>query len=73
MVFLLNYMRLKSKDIYRLLKNFRSDPAVESCYAFGEYLHLTLKDSNMTRTILDRLATQYQAEDFEAQLITADN
>ena len=34
---------VKSKDIYRLLKDFRSDPAVESCYAFGEYLHLTLK------------------------------
>ncbi len=28
---------VKSKDIYRLLKDFRSDPAVETCYAFGEY------------------------------------
>src|SRR6186713_932822 len=34
----------KAKDIYRLLKNFRSDKAIDSCYAFGEYLHLTLKN-----------------------------
>jgi len=61
---------VKSKDIYRLLKNFRSDPAVESCYAFGEYLHLTLKDDHNGNEILDRLATQYQVENFEAQLIT---
>ena len=62
---------IKSKDIYRLLKNFRSDPAVESCYAFGEYLHLTLKDFHNGNEILDRLATHYQTENFKAQLITA--
>ena len=60
---------VKSKDIYCLLKNFRSDPAVESCYAFGEYLHLTLKNDD-GKEILNRLATHYQVENFEAQLIT---
>src|SRR6186713_3356556 len=34
----------KAKDLYRLLKDFRSDKAIDSCYAFGEYLHLTLKN-----------------------------
>src|SRR6187431_440539 len=58
---------VKSKDIYRLLKNFRSDPAVESCYAFGEYLHLTLKNNHKGSEMLKQLATHYQAKDFKAQ------
>src|SRR6187551_1672037 len=60
----------RSKDMYRLLKDFRSDPAVESCYAFGEHLHLTLTDEHNSNKILEKLATQYKAEDFEAQLIS---
>jgi drug efflux transport system ATP-binding protein len=61
---------VKSKDIYRLLKNFRSDAAVESCYAFGEYLHLTLKDDHDGGETLERLAAQYKAEDFEVHKIS---
>jgi ABC-2 type transport system ATP-binding protein len=59
---------VKSKDMYRLLKDFRSDPAVETCYAFGEYLHLTLKD-HKGNGIPEKLAVQHQAEDFEARII----
>src|SRR6188768_801256 len=51
---------VKSKDIYRLLKDFRSDPVIASCYAFGEYLHLTLNDDRNGNKVLDNLATQYQ-------------
>lgn len=36
----------KSKEIYRLLLDYRSNDAIESCYAFGEYLHLTLRDNS---------------------------
>jgi ABC-2 type transport system ATP-binding protein len=61
---------VKSKDIYRLLKDFRSDAAVESCYAFGEWLHLTLRDNHDGQKILTRLALKYNADDFEVQLIT---
>ena len=61
---------IKSKDIYHLLTNFRLDPAVESCYAFGEYLHLTLRDEHDGKKILDSLATHYRIENFEAQPIT---
>ncbi len=60
---------VKSKDMYRLLKDFRSDPAVETCYAFGEWLHLTFRDDKNGNAIPDRLATQYHAEDFEARII----
>ncbi len=44
---------VKSKDIYRLLKDLRSNPAVETCYAFGEFLHLTLKDDHHGIKTLD--------------------
>jgi len=60
---------VKSKDIYRLLKDFRSNPAVESCFAFGEYLHMTLRDDHDGLKILEELATQYHAEEFKAQII----
>ncbi|SHL44251.1 ABC-type multidrug transport system, ATPase component [Chitinophaga jiangningensis] len=33
----------KSANIYGLLKDMRDNAAVESCFAFGEYLHLTMK------------------------------
>ncbi|MFC6101976.1 ABC transporter ATP-binding protein [Olivibacter domesticus] len=32
----------RSREIYRLLLDYRSDEAIESSYAFGEYLHITL-------------------------------
>jgi ABC-2 type transport system ATP-binding protein len=61
---------VKSKDIYRLLKDFRSDPAVESCYAFGEWLHLTLAADHNGNKTPESLAARYQAEEFEARQIT---
>ena len=60
---------VKAKDIYRLLKDFRSDPAVETCYAFGEWLHLTLKEDHSENNIPESMAVWYQAEEFESKLI----
>ncbi|MFT3903665.1 MAG: ABC transporter ATP-binding protein [Niabella sp.] len=34
---------VKSDNIYNLLQDLRSDEEVESCYTFGEYLHLTVE------------------------------
>lgn len=34
---------VRSADIYRLLNDLRESDVAESCYAFGEYLHVTLK------------------------------
>ncbi|HEX3768416.1 MAG TPA: hypothetical protein VHT72_08565, partial [Puia sp.] len=62
---------VKSNNIYQLLKDFRSDPAVESCYPFGEYLHLTLKDSYAGEPFIHELAKKYQAGEFEAKRIQA--
>ena len=62
---------IRSKNIYKLLREFRTDPAVETCYAFGEYLHVTLKDHHNGDEFLKELAHKYQAEGFEAKRITA--
>jgi len=59
----------KAKDIYRLLKDFRADPAVDSCYAFGEYLHITLKDDKNSDIVFKGLETKYQPQDFEVKQI----
>jgi ABC-type multidrug transport system ATPase subunit len=61
---------VRSKDLYRLLKDFRSDPGVESCYAFGEWLHLTLGDDQNGMQTLEGMATKYNAEGFEARPVT---
>ena len=34
----------KSDDIYRLLKDFRSHPETDRSFAFGEYIHISLKN-----------------------------
>lgn len=36
----------KSDNIYRLLNDFRENEQVDSCYAFGEFLHITLKQQD---------------------------
>ena len=60
----------KANNIYKLLIDLRSDAAVESCYAFGEYLHLTLvsKDSD-EKTITDA-AAKYKPEALEIKKVT---
>lgn len=60
----------KAKDIYRLLREFRADPAVESCYPFGEFLHITFKDDKNSDKILQELVRKYQPQDFTAKRIT---
>jgi drug efflux transport system ATP-binding protein len=36
----------KAPDIYKLLKDLRAEDQVESSYAFGEFLHVTLKNKD---------------------------
>ena len=37
---------IKAADIYQLLKDVRANENVKSCFAFGEYLHLTFKNEH---------------------------
>jgi len=59
----------KAKNIYKLLQDFRSDPETESCYAFGEYVHLTLKSDNSPQAKIKQIAERHQTEDFEVKKI----
>ncbi|MFL5811166.1 MAG: ABC transporter ATP-binding protein, partial [Flavisolibacter sp.] len=60
----------KAANLYKLLEGFRSDAAIESCYAFGEYLHLTFQGENEDEQTANALAGKYHAEGFEVKKIT---
>ena len=50
----------KSENIYGLLNDLRKFPGVGSCYAFGEWLHITL--SQFEGDIMDSLRTYAKAQ-----------
>ncbi len=60
----------KAANIYRLLQDLRSDTRVESCYAFGEYLHVTLPEEHADTLDVMRIAGRNQPEGLEVKLIT---
>ena len=50
---------VKADEIYKLLNDFRNHPEIESCYAFGEFLHITIKDQETSAIeTLRRITTQ---------------
>ncbi|WBV57579.1 ABC transporter ATP-binding protein [Chryseobacterium daecheongense] len=60
----------KGANMYQLLENLRSDQAVESCYAFGEYLHLTMVSDTATEKEVTELAQSYHPDELEIKKIT---
>lgn len=59
----------KASNIYKLLEGLRSDDAVDSCYAFGEYLHVTLVSVDENENDLKKLALKYNPEGLEVKPI----
>lgn len=60
----------KADDIYRLLQDLRNDRRVESCFAFGEYIHLTLKsDDKNGEELINQLAKQNNHSAVEVKVI----
>jgi ABC-type multidrug transport system ATPase subunit len=59
----------KAKDIYKLLQDLRADDEIESCYAFGEYLHLTLKNDSDDEKQVKILAARYHTDDLEVKKV----
>ncbi|WP_335312638.1 ABC transporter ATP-binding protein [Olivibacter sp. CPCC 100613] len=54
----------KSANIYQLLRDYRENDAIESSYAFGEYLHVTLQRAEVDGTLMLReLATHLGHKD----------
>lgn len=60
----------KADDIYKLLKDLRSDASVESCYAFGEYLHITLKSDDEDEQKVKEIAEKEGVKNLEVKKIT---
>ncbi|WP_431209523.1 ABC transporter ATP-binding protein [Puia sp. P3] len=48
---------IRADEMYRLLTILRTDPAVESCYPFGQYHHVILNHGD--RELLENLITKY--------------
>ncbi|WP_431241911.1 ATP-binding cassette domain-containing protein [Flavobacterium sp. P21] len=59
----------KAKNIYKLLKDFRTDATIESCDAFGEFIHLTLTSETANEEIIKAIAEKYNPENFEVKKI----
>ncbi len=59
----------KADNIYQLLHCLRSDSAVATCYAFGEYIHLTLNEDEWQADSVMQLASKYNLTGLEAKLI----
>ena len=60
---------VKAGNMYRLLTALRADPAIESCYAFGEYLHVTLVEGQDARTVFTRFAAAAELGDLEVRQV----
>lgn len=55
----------KADNIYRLLQDLRTDQEVESCFAFGEYLHFTMKDEALQVENLEKRLTEKGHQNLE--------
>jgi ABC-type multidrug transport system ATPase subunit len=58
---------IKAKDMHSLLKVLSKDERVLSCYAFGEYLHVSFKDQNIDVEEIKSYLKQQGIEDIEAK------
>ncbi|MFT4024919.1 MAG: ABC transporter ATP-binding protein [Flavihumibacter sp.] len=61
---------IRADSLYELLKQLRIDPAVESCYAFGEVLHLTAFNGNSNEFSIRALAEKYNPKNLVVSSIT---
>lgn len=59
----------KAHNIYQLLQRLRQDAEVESCYAFGEYLHLTLHADDGDAARVLEIAGRDNLEGLEVKVI----
>ena len=53
---------VKAADMFGLLQALRADPAIESCYAFGEFLHVTLASAGDGEQKLYEISGRYNPE-----------
>jgi len=59
----------KAGNMYQLLTALRADPAIESAYAFGEFLHVTLHDEHDSDRVFSRIAAADKLPDLDVRRI----
>ena len=57
---------VKAPDLYALLQHLREDPHIDSCYPFGEYLHLTLNENTDIPIFEQQLKTTFPHLEWKA-------
>ena len=57
---------IKAPDLYVLLQHLREDPHIDSCYPFGEYLHLTLNENTDIPIFEQQLKTTFPHLEWKA-------
>lgn len=60
---------VKVEHIYRLSKCLENDPEIESCFIFGEYLHVTLNSNTEDVSTMKNIVSKYYFEVLELNLI----
>ena len=56
---------VKAPNLYALLQHLRHDPSIGTCYPFGEYLHLTLKETTNPHQFEQQLKTTFPHLDWQ--------
>ena len=57
---------IKAPDLYALLQHLREHPNIDSCYPFGEYLHVTLKENTNIPIFEQQLKTTFPHLEWKA-------
>jgi len=60
----------KSDDIYKLLKDFRNHPEVDRAFAFGEFIHISLKNAERTTLNAERSTLNAERSTLNAERTT---
>lgn len=60
---------VKAKNIYKLLKDLRTDKDIESADAFGEFIHVTLTSDDSNEENVRMIAQKYNPENLEIKKI----
>ncbi|QHT71056.1 ABC transporter ATP-binding protein [Rhodocytophaga rosea] len=63
-------LAVRGKDTYRLILDLRKAPFTDTCYAFGEYLHLSLKTDTVSEAQVHTYLQEKQHSQVEIQSIT---
>lgn len=60
---------VKAKNIYKLLKDLRTEKEIENCDAFGEFLHVTMVSEDADEENVKTIAQKYNPENLEVKKI----